>query len=53
MKDLRPIEQEGVNHGYVARAMDWPRSTIHRYVKRGMLAKDWACVPNNGDFGER
>ena len=42
-----------VNHGYVARAMDWPRSTIHRYVKRGMLAKDWACVPNNGDFGER
>ena len=42
-----------VNHGYVARAMDWPHSTIHRYVKRGMLAKDWACVPNNGDFGER
>ena len=42
-----------VNHGYVARAIDWLHSTIHRDVKRGMLAKDWACVPNNGDFGER
>ena len=41
-----------VNHGYVARAIDWLHSTIHRYVKRGMLAKDWACVPNNGDFGD-
>ena len=42
-----------VNHGYVARAIDWPHSTIHRYLKRRMLAKDWVCVPNNGDFVER
>ena len=42
-----------VNHGYVARAIDWPHSTIHRYLKRRMLPKDWVCVPNNGDFGDR
>ena len=42
-----------VNHGYVARTIDWPHSTIHRDVKRGMLPKDWPCVPNSGDFGER
>ena len=42
-----------VNRGYVARAIDWPHSTIHRDVKRGMPPKDWPCVPNNRDFGER
>ena len=42
-----------VNHGYVARAIDWLHSTIQRYAKRGMAPKDWACVPNNGDFVER
>jgi putative transposase len=31
-----------VKHGYVARAVDWPDSTIHRYVKNGMLPVDWA-----------
>ena len=42
-----------VKHGYVARAIDWPHSTIHRYVENGMLPKDWACAADNGDFGER
>jgi putative transposase len=42
-----------VKHGYVARAIDWPHSTIHRYIKNGILPKDWACAPEVGDFGER
>ena len=42
-----------VKHGYIARAIDWPHSTIHRYVANGTLPKDWACEPDKGDFGER
>jgi putative transposase len=42
-----------VKHSYVARAVDWPHSTIHRYVKNGMLPADWACNPEIRDFGER
>ena len=41
-----------VKHGHVARATDWPHSTIHRYVGRGLLVPDWACTPEKGDFGE-
>ena len=41
-----------VKHGHVARATDWPHSTIHRYVERGLLVADWACTPEEGDFGE-
>ena len=42
-----------VKHGHVTRAVDWPHSTIHRYIKHGTLPEDWACAPDNGDFGER
>ena len=41
-----------VKHGLVARAIDWPHSTMHRYVKDGLLPADWACVPQEGEFGE-
>lgn len=41
-----------VKHGYVTRAVDWPYSTIHRCVKRGMLPVDWACALADGAFGE-
>ena len=41
-----------VKHGYIVRAIDWPHSTIHRYVEWGLVAADWACVPNDGEFGE-
>ena len=32
-----------VKHGLVARALDWPHSSFHRYVRRGWLKEDWAC----------
>lgn len=34
-----------VKHGYVTRASDWPYSSIHRYIRQGMLPPDWAYAP--------
>jgi len=31
-----------VKHGRARRAVDWPHSSFHRYVKQGWLAEDWA-----------
>ncbi|MCQ8180209.1 transposase [Methylomonas sp. SURF-1] len=31
-----------VKHGWVHRARDWPFSSFHRYVRRGILPLDWA-----------
>ena len=42
-----------VKHGYVAQAMDWRWSSMHRYVKLGILPSDWAVEPTGeGGFGE-
>ena len=30
-----------VKHGYVTRAVDWPHSSIHRYIKAGWMTPDW------------
>lgn len=34
-----------VKHGHVTRAVDWPYSSLHGYVRRGVLPVDWACDP--------
>jgi putative transposase len=34
-----------VKHGHVERAIDWPYSSLHRYVATGELSADWACDP--------
>ncbi|KPQ02396.1 MAG: transposase [Marinobacter sp. HL-58] len=34
-----------VKHGYVARALDWPYSSFHRFVREGILPADWAIGP--------
>ena len=31
-----------VKHGLVHRAVDWPHSSFHRYVRQGLFANDWA-----------
>lgn len=41
-----------VKHGHVARAIDWPHSTMQRYVERGLMPADWACAHEEGRFGE-
>jgi putative transposase len=45
-----------VKHGYVSRPIDWPHSSIHRFVAKGILSRDWGTsdvVPKfPGEFGE-
>jgi len=35
------IHYNPVKHGYVSRAADWPHSSFHRYLKKGMYSDDW------------
>jgi putative transposase len=43
-----------VKHGYVSRVYDWPHSSFHRYVERGLLPPDWGgdVAETPGTFGE-
>jgi putative transposase len=43
-----------VKHGHVTRASNWPHSSFHRYVQRGLLAADWGGDVHDipGSFGE-
>ena len=40
-----------VKHGLVARVRDWPYSSFHRYVRRGVLPQDWAGTAASGEAG--
>ncbi|MEW6765583.1 MAG: transposase [Pseudomonadota bacterium] len=43
-----------IKHGLVSRVRDWPYSTFHRYVARGVYPPDWAGGGEfEGGFGER
>ena len=33
-----------VNHGHAARAADWPYSSVHRYIRAGLMREDWAAT---------
>jgi putative transposase len=43
-----------VKHGYVSQVRDWPFSSFHSYVERGILPVDWAgdIGAFSGEFGE-
>jgi putative transposase len=43
-----------VKHGYISRVCDWPHSSFHRYVERGVLPLDWGghVEAITGAFGE-
>jgi putative transposase len=42
-----------VKHGFVAQVSDWPHSSFHRHVERGIFPQDWAGdFDTRGDFGE-
>jgi putative transposase len=50
------IHYNPVKHGYVARPVDWPHSSIHRFVARGIMSPDWAAENQNetdSEYGER
>ncbi len=45
-----------VKHHYVESPVDWPYSTIHDYISRGILSNDWGGRNNESpgmQFGER
>ena len=48
------IHYNPVKHGWVKRVRDWPNSTFHRYVRKGIYQLDWAGVVDKSeeDFGE-
>jgi len=43
-----------VKHGHVTRVADWPHSSFHRFVERGLLVADWGGDVRDiaGSFGE-
>jgi putative transposase len=49
------IHYNPVKHGYVAKAAEWEHSSIHRYINRGIIDKNWGCADfsQGHDFGER
>lgn len=50
------IHYNPVKHGYVRQASEWSYSSIHRYIKAGIITNDWGGgVDSNGEggYGER
>jgi putative transposase len=41
-----------VKHGYVQCAVDWPHSSIHRFIERGVIDASWATAVSEGEYGE-
>jgi putative transposase len=56
LRHLEYIHYNPVKHDWAARAVDWPHSTLHGYIERGLATPDWG---SDGDgvqitsFGER
>jgi putative transposase len=48
------IHYNPVKHGLVSRVLDWPHSSFHRFVERGILPLDWGgdLADITGGFGE-
>jgi putative transposase len=48
------IHYNPVKHGHVRHVKEWPYSTFHRYVQRGVYPDDWAGdePDEGGGYGE-
>ncbi len=48
------IHYNPVKHGWVTRPVDWPHSTLHSYIERGILTADWGGDMDDklGGYGE-
>ena len=48
------IHYNPVKHGFVNNVIDWPYSTFHRYVDKGIYLHDWAGIEleESTGFGE-
>ncbi|MBL8311352.1 MAG: transposase [Burkholderiales bacterium] len=38
------VHYNPVKHGYVVRPVDWRWSTLHRYIRDGLVPADWAAA---------
>ena len=49
------IHYNPVKHGWVTRPVDWPHSTLHSYIERGIVTADWSGDMDDklGGYGER
>ena len=49
------IHYNPVKHGYVKNPSDWPYSSIHRFIRQGILSEGWASDASlmQSGFGER
>ena len=49
------VHYNPVKHGYVSGAADWPHSSIHRFIRDGIIPADWASEMSAGgaSWGER
>ncbi len=52
IKHIDYIHFNPVKHGLVARPFDWPYSSLHTFIQRGILNEDWGNdgAPNNLDL---
>jgi len=46
-KHVNYIHYNPVKHGYVEKAIDWPYSTIHDYIAKGIISPDWGYQDEN------
>ena len=48
------VHYNPVKHGYVSRVADWPHSTFHGWVRKGIYSPSWGGTKTEieGDFGE-
>lgn len=49
------IHYKPTKHGHVARPADWVHSSVHRYIRNGILPANWGAgldIADGGDFGE-
>ena len=42
------VHYNPVKHGYVSRAADWSHSSIHRFIRDGIIPADWASEMSAG-----
>lgn len=45
------VHYNPVKHGYVRCPRDWPWSSFHRWVRRGVYPEHWACWDDVGPLG--
>ncbi len=46
----RHVDYNPVKHGYVTAAREWPYSSFHAYVERGVYPADWGTPPDVSDM---